>query len=120
MGLGLELPEGVELRHVAYVVFLEQARDRVLGERGDAGEGMLDGHGPIGDDVLDGDLVGTGVEATEQVEGVAGHVGGEQEDGTGLVRGDGGADLHGGPRVADREGLGRSERSAVRVPLFCG
>ena len=60
------------------------------------GEGLLDGHGPVGDDVLDGDLVVAGGEAAEEVEGIAGNVGGEQEDGTGLVGEDGGVDLHGG------------------------
>jgi hypothetical protein len=70
----------------------------------DAEEGLFDGRGAVGDDVLDGDLVMAGVEAAEEVEVVLGDVGGEQKDGAGLVRGDGGVDLHGGASAADREG----------------
>ena len=61
-------------------------------------ECSLDGLGPVGDDVLGDDLVVPGLEAGEQVEGVAGDVGGEQEDRTGLVGSGRGADLHSGPR----------------------
>ena len=71
----------------------------VLGrERGGLAECPLDGLSPIRDDVLGGNVVAAALEAAEEVEGVSGDVGGEEEDGAGLVGGGGGADLHGGPR----------------------
>ena len=75
------------------------AAEPVLGrERCRLAKRPLYGLGAIGDDILGDDLVMAGVEAREHVEGVAGDVGGEQEDGADLVGGGRGADLHGGPR----------------------
>ena len=89
-------------------------------ERGDTGEGFFDGRGPVGDDVLDGDLVVSGREAAEEVEGIAGNVGGKQEDGTGLVGEDGGVDLHGGASAADREGCSDLKGLPSECPRVSG